>query len=182
MNKLPRSFYARNTLEVAQDLLGKFLVFHDNDIRRIGRIVEVEGYTGTHDLACHASKGRTKRTEVMFGHAGYAYVYMIYGLYNCINVVTEEVGQGCAVLIRALEPIENLERANGPGLLCKAMGIDRRFSGHDLESENLFIASDPACPDFEVVARPRIGVDYAGEWKDKLYRFYIKSSPYISKK
>ncbi|HAT9474284.1 TPA: DNA-3-methyladenine glycosylase, partial [Legionella pneumophila subsp. pneumophila] len=101
MRKLPRPFYERDTVLVAKELLGKYLVHHDGLEEKIGRIVEVEAYLGQHDLACHSSKGLTKRTKVMFGPAGYAYVYLIYGMYYCMNVVTEKEGIGSAVLIRA---------------------------------------------------------------------------------
>src|SRR5439155_10998216 len=133
MRKLPRSFYSRDTIAVARELLGRYLVHGD----RVGRIVETEAYLGPHDLAAHSSRGKTKRNEVMFGPPGHAYVYMIYGMYFCMNVVTEHAA---AVLIRALEPVRNLAgKTSGPGLLCRAMGIDRQLNGHDLLSEEFFI-------------------------------------------
>ncbi len=133
MRPLPRSFYNRKTVEVAKDLLGKLIVRRDGDAVRIGKVVETEAYLGPHDLAAHSARGRTPRTEVMFGPPGHAYVYLIYGMHHCLNIVTEEEGHASAVLIRALEPVRNLlGRSNGPGLLCKAMGIDRSLNGHDL--------------------------------------------------
>lgn len=183
MKKLPRTFYNRDTIQVAHDLLGKLLVRQDGECRRIGRITEVEAYLGPHDLAAHTSRGLTPRTRVMFGPPGYAYVYLIYGMHHCMNVVTDEDGHGSAVLLRALEPVENLpDNTRGPGRLCKAMGINLTHYGHDLCSDDLFIAR-PATPEpLTIVARPRIGVDYAGDWATKPLRFYIEGNDYISHK
>ncbi len=176
MRKLPRSFYDRDTVVVARELLGKYLVHGD----RVGRIVETEAYLGPHDLAAHSSKGRTKRNEVMFGPPGHAYVYMIYGMYFCMNVVTERQGHASAVLIRALEPVKHITgKTNGPGLLCRAMGIDRRLNGHDLLSDDFYIADGPAPG--RIVKRPRIGVDYAGRWARRHLRFYIAGNPFVSR-
>jgi DNA-3-methyladenine glycosylase len=181
--KLPREFYDRDTIAVAKDLLGKYLVHVTRGSRRVGRIVEVEAYLGPHDLAAHSARGRTKRNEVMFGPPGFAYVYMIYGMYYCMNVVTEREGHASAVLLRALEPVQNLNgKTSGPGLLCKTMGIDRRLNGHDLLSDDFFIATGEARQEFRIAKRPRIGVDYAGEWAKKHLRFYIKGNPFISRK
>lgn len=184
MQALPREFYARNTVEVAQDLLGAFLVHKlADDLERVGRIVEVEAYLGAHDLAAHSSKGITNRTRVMFGPPGFAYVYLIYGMHHCMNVVTEPEGCGSAILIRALEPIRNLKgNSAGPGLLCRAMDIDRSLNGHDLCGGNFWIAAPPAERPLRIVQRPRIGIAYAGEWVDKPLRFYIEGNPYVSRK
>lgn len=182
MKKLPRSFYQRETTLVAKSLLGCHLVHRINGIEKIGKIVEVEAYLGQHDLAAHSSKGVTKRTAIMFGPAGYAYVYLIYGIYYCFNVVTESHEVGSAVLIRALEPIANIEeRTQGPGLLCKAMLIDGQLNGHDLLSDELFITEATDDGTKKIVAKPRIGVHYAKEWALKPLRFYIKDNPYLSK-
>lgn len=183
MRKLPRSFYARDTVKVARELLGKYLVHVVDGEPRIGRIVETEAYIGAHDLAAHSARGITPRTRVMFGPPGVAYVYLIYGMYHCINVVTEGEGHGAAVLLRALEPVRNLDgKTSGPGLLCKAMGIDLRLNAHDLSSDDLYIADDGAPQSQTIVKRPRIGVDYAGEWSGRELRFYIQGNPCISKK
>ncbi|MBS0309433.1 MAG: DNA-3-methyladenine glycosylase [Proteobacteria bacterium] len=183
LRKLPRAFYARDTVEVARDLLGKYLVHVVDGVKRIGRIVEVEAYLGAHDLAAHSSKGITERTRVMFGPAGYAYVYLIYGMYHCVNVITECEGHGTGVLLRALEPVQHLEgRTQGPGLLCRAMGIDRRLYGHDLESRDFYLAQGAVSEPFTIVQRPRIGVDYAGVWAARELRFYIADNPYVSRK
>jgi len=180
--KLGRPFYDRDTILVAKDLLGKYLVHMLDGVERIGRIVEVEAYLGPHDLAAHSSKGLTKRTKIMFGPPGHAYVYMIYGMYYCMNVVTEREGHAAAVLLRAVEPVKNIEgRTQGPGLLCKAMRIDKRLNGHDLESDDFYIAAAPEEAPPRIVKRPRIGVDYAGHWAKRLLRFYIKGSRFISK-
>jgi DNA-3-methyladenine glycosylase len=183
LRKLRRAFYARDTVEVAHDLLGMMLVHRTGGELRIGRIVEVEAYLGVHDLAAHSSKGITPRTRIMYGPPGYVYVYLIYGMHNCMNVVTEPAGHGCAVLLRALEPVCNLAgKAGGPGLLCKAMGVDRSHYGHDLESDDLYVARPLRKPAITVVARPRIGVDYAGDWADLPLRFYIEGNRFISRK
>jgi DNA-3-methyladenine glycosylase len=178
MRTLPRSFYDRDTITVARELLGKYLV-HAN---RIGRIVEVEAYLGPHDRAAHSAKGLTERTRVMFGPPGHAYVYLIYGMYHCMNVVTEREGHASAVLLRAVEPIQNIEeRTQGPGLLCKAMRIDKRLNAHDLLSGDFYIAASPKVETVTIVRKPRIGVDYAGPWAKKFLRFYIKGNPFISR-
>lgn len=179
---LPRSFYDRDTIAVAQDLLGKWLVLRSGSTTRIGRIVETEAYLGPHDLAAHSARGLTKRTQVMFGPPGHAYVYMIYGMYYCTNVVTEPQGHASAVLLRALEPVRGLEgRTQGPGLLSRAMGIDKRLNGHDLLSSDFYIAKPDVEPPYKMIKRPRIGVGYAGHWAKRLLRFYIRGNPYVSK-
>src|ERR1700733_11281296 len=129
--RLPRSFYARDSVAVARDLLGMQLVIRQPAGLRVGRIVETEAYQGPEDLAAHSAGGRrTARTEVMFGPAGHAYVYLIYGMWNCLNVVVAKRGVPQAVLLRALEPVAGLTVPSwGPGLLCRALGIDRSFNG-----------------------------------------------------
>src|SRR5215218_2863280 len=126
---LPRAFYNRPALVVAKDLLGKVLVHSENGIRRAGIIVETEAYVGEHDLAAHSSKGRTARTEVMFGPPGHAYVYLIYGMYDCFNVVTERDGYAAAVLVRGVAPVTGCDgKTDGPGKLCRAMHITRALN------------------------------------------------------
>lgn len=184
MRVLPRQFYNRDAETVARELLGTLLVRIIEGTERVGRIVEAEAYLGPHDLAAHSSKGRTRRTEVMFGPPGRAYVYLIYGIHHCLNAVTEAEGSASAVLIRALEPIQNIENGtNGPGRLCRTLGIDRQLNGHDLTraGELFFAEPETTQPPFELVATPRIGVDYAGEWAAKPLRFYIRGNPYVSK-
>jgi len=182
MRKLPRDFYNRDAISVARDLLGKYLVHRSGNIKRTGRIVEVEAYLGPHDLAAHSARGLTSRTKVMFGPPGRAYVYLIYGMYHCMNVVTEREGLASAVLLRALEPVDNVEgRTQGPGLLCRAMHIDRRLNGHDLLSADLYVADDGVRPPLRIVKRPRIGVDYAGHWARRLLRFYIAGNRFVSR-
>jgi len=191
--KLPRSFYEQPTIDVAKQLLGKFLIHRHADATLVGRIVETEAYLGPHDLACHASKGRTKRTEVMFGAAGHAYVYFIYGFYNMLNLVTEAKDYPAAVLIRAVEPVHGIEHmkqqrkndllhnlASGPGKLCQAFAIDRALNGQDVCGKILYL-EDRGEPTPKFDATPRIGVDYAGKWKDKPLRFAVRDNKFVSK-
>lgn len=179
---LPRCFYDRDTRQVARELLGKHLVRTVDGERRVGRIVEVEAYLGPHDKAAHTSKGLTPRTRVMFGPPGRAYVYMIYGMHHCMNVVTEAEGHGSAVLLRALEPVRGIRaRTQGPALLCRALGITRELTGADLLDPDFHVAEPPVPESFAVAKRPRIGVDYAGHWARRLLRFYIRGNPYVSR-
>ncbi|HVK96042.1 MAG TPA: DNA-3-methyladenine glycosylase [Noviherbaspirillum sp.] len=181
--KLARSFYARDTAQVARELLGKHLVHVVDGVERIGRIVETEAYIGAHDLASHSSKGITPRTKTMYGPPGHAYVYLIYGMHHCMNVVTEADGVGAAVLLRALEPVANITTSTkGPGLLCRALGIDKRLNGHDLLSEDFYIAAPAREESFSLVTRPRIGVAYAEHWADAMLRFYIAGNTFVSRK
>ena len=178
----PRAFYDRDTVVVALDLLGKHLIHVSGGVEYVGRIVEVEAYLGPQDLASHSSRGLTARTKVMFGPPGHAYVYLVYGMHCCMNVVTERDGHASAVLIRAVEPVKNVEGSTrGPGRLCKAMHIDRRLNGHDLVSDDFHIADPPVSGPVSIVKRPRVGVDYAGRWAKRLLRFYILGNPFISK-
>ena len=181
--RLPRSFYARASLEVAPELLGLNVVRNDRGRLRIGRIVETEAYMGPEDLAAHSAGGRrTHRTEVMFGPPGRAYVYLIYGFWNCLNVVTSPIGSPHAVLLRALEPVMNIEHGTwGPGLLCRALDIDRTLNGADLRGEVLWIER-PAGPRraVRIGTGPRIGVAYAGAWAKRPWRFFDRDSAYLS--
>ena len=179
---LGRTFYDRDTCAVARELLGKLLVHRAGGAVRIGRIVEVEAYLGSHDKASHSSRGVTPRTRIMFGPPGHAYVYLIYGMYSCMNVVTEGEGHGAAVLIRAVEPVQNLlGPGNGPGRLCRAMQIDRSQNGVDLTGGSLTICPGEPEPAGPVVRRPRVGVDYAGPWARRLLRFCLQGNPHVSR-
>jgi len=183
MRKLQRSFYDRDTVTVAKELLGKYLIHGAGGVERVGRIVEVEAYLGPHDLASHSSKGLTNRTRVMFGPPGHAYVYLIYGMHHCMNVVTEREGHGAAVLLRALEPVKNLERrTQGPGLLCRAMGITKSLNAHDLLSEDFCLTEPPGDSGHCIVKRPRVGVNYAGRWAHRHLRFYIRGNGFVSQR
>ena len=167
---------------VALELLGQYLVHKVRGAERIGRIVEVEAYLGPHDRAAHSAKGLTGRTKVMFGPPGYAYVYFVYGMHHCMNVVTEREGHGAAVLLRALEPVKNIQgRTCGPGLLCRAMAIVKPLNAHDLLSDSFYIAAAPKPEPFEIVKRPRIGVAYAGAWAKRHLRFYIRGNAFVSR-
>ena len=180
--RLARAFYARDTLLVARELIGMHLVHDDGARRRIGRIVETEAYCGPQDLAAHSARGRTGRTEVMFGPPGYAYVYLIYGVWNCLNVVTGAAGRPHAVLLRALSPVQDLAEASwGPGLLCRAMRIDRHLNAADLCGEVLWLERPGvATPEPRIGRSARIGVDYAGHWARRRWRFFDRDSPYVS--
>lgn len=148
---------------------------------QVGRIVETEAYKGPQDLAAHSARGRTPRTEVMFGPPGHAYVYFIYGFWHCLNVVTADHGVPHAVLLRAIEPIAGIaDSTHGPGLLCRAMHIDKSLNGIDLTRSQLWIERPDDFRKPKIERSTRIGVDYAGEWAKKPWRFFDKESPYVS--
>lgn len=176
MTPLPRSFYAQDAEPVARALLGATLRFGPHRVR----VVETEAYVGVHDLACHAAKGRTGRTEVMFGPPGHAYVYLIYGMYELLNVVTGPEGDAQAVLIRAAEPLTDLAKTDGPGKLTRALGLTRAYNRHDLLEPPLTFAE--GAPPATVVTTTRVGVDYAGVWRDAPLRFYDAESRWVSRR
>lgn len=201
--KLKKDFYLQDPVIVAKELLGKVLVRNvDNKIYK-ARIVETESYLGKLDKAAHTYKGRnTKRTSTMFEEGGICYIYFTYGKYNMLNVVTEEKNKPTAVLIRAVEPISNIDEfsknrynekyinlsnykkrnlTNGPGKLTMAMKIDRSLDKISLEGDSIYIEDD-GYKDFNIVEAKRVGIDYAEEWKDYLYRFYIEKNNYVSVK
>jgi DNA-3-methyladenine glycosylase len=173
---LPRDYFNRPTLTVARSLVGKYLVRVLNGREIAGRIIEVEAYVGSQDKACHASKGRTQRTEVLFHAAGTAYVYLIYGMYHCLNVVTEREEFPAAVLIRAIEMEGVL--IDGPGRLCRALQIDRSMNRMDLTAQESLWFEDRGARVLpkHVAALPRIGVDYAGAWAKKPWRFRMRTT------
>lgn len=179
--RLPRAFFDRDTRLVARELLGKLLVHRDGRTRRAARIVETEAYHGPSDRASHARFGPTPRAAVMFGPAGHAYVYRVYGMHHCVNVVTGPAGFPAAVLLRAAEPVAGcLHSTRGPGNLCRALRIDTdRHTGLDLEDGPLWIEDD-ARPIGPVVRTPRIGVGFAGAWARRPWRFAIAGNPWTS--
>ena len=201
--KIQREFFKRDALEVAKDLLGKNLIVETDEGAMKVQLVEVEAYTGEEDKACHTYGGRrTARTEVMYKEGGHLYVYLIYGMYNMLNIVTGKQDDGQAVLIRAGEPLEGLDLmaknrfyktykdlssyqkknlTNGPGKLAQALGLDRSHNGIDLLGEKIYLEDD-GYSDFEIEKSKRIGIDYAEEARDYLYRFYIKGSKFLSMK
>jgi DNA-3-methyladenine glycosylase len=183
--KLPHAFYDRPALVVAREVLGMTLVREGPRGRQAGRIIEVEAYDGPEDAASHARSGPNGRAAVMFGPAGFAYVYLIYGIHHCLNLVTGPAGYPAAVLVRALEPLAGIdERTNGPGLLCRALDIDRRLNGADLAGDAIRL-EDRGTPlrDEDVVARPRIGIKFAGEpWISQPWRFYERGNRWVSKR
>lgn len=218
MKKLSRKFYNQPTLKFARLLLGKFLIRKIGKRKLVGKIVETESYVGPKDLASHASRGRTPRTEVMFGPPGHAYVYLIYGLSYCFNIVTERKDYPAAVLVRAVEPVEGINlmcrhrkmcrnkkstfnfslRAlrpsvpealltfnltNGPGKLCQAFKIDKKLNNIDLIGNALWLEDRGLkIKPREIATAKRIGVEYAGKYKNKPWRFYIKGNKFVSKK
>lgn len=217
--KLNRDFYNRNTLTVSKELLGKYLICKVDSTKLnsvlsysskvkgedqgnkklilVGKIVETEAYKGPEDLASHASRGRTPRTEIMFGPPGYAYIYLIYGMYFCLNVVTEPEGYPAAVLIRAIELVKEGIKGgrrdikgykgkdlltNGPGKLCRYFGIDKSVNGIDICGNVLWVEDrNEIVKKEDIVVAKRIGVDYAKHCKDRKWRFYIKNNPCVSK-
>ena len=207
MKKLPREFYTRSdTLQVARDLLGKTLVVPtETGIRVSAMIVETEAYCGIEDKAAHSyGNRRTKRTETMFSQGGTAYIFFIYGMYFQFNVVVGAVGTPHAVLIRAVEPIEGIETmrkrrhlikgkvsarkmpdanlTSGPGKLCIALGIDRDFNNADLLGERVWLEEGKIFSAEEIAAGKRIGIDYAEEYAEKPWRFWVKDNLFVSRK
>lgn len=197
MRKLPVSFYQRkNVLQIAKELLGKVLVTKWNAVVTAGRIVECEAYNGVIDRASHAFPGRrTARNEVMYKDAGFAYVYICYGIHHLFNVVTNKKNIPHAILIRALEPIKGIDEmikrrgkkkldyslTKGPGSLSIASGISVAYNGYSLLSKEIFIADDGFIPDKKSIgSSKRIGVEYSGKASKYLYRFFIKGNPFVS--
>lgn len=203
MEKMSREFYQRESLIVAKELLGKVIVHEQNGQRIAAKIVETEAYMGIEDKAAHSYGGRrTPRVEVMYGPSGFSYVFLIYGMYHCFNVVTAEEGNPQAVLVRALEPVEGLDLitqnrfqkiyehlrkreiislTNGPGKLCQALHINKTLNGEDLCGSKLYIEEGETEP-ASIIAAKRVGIDYAEEAKDYLWRFYIEGNQYVSVK
>lgn len=196
--KLPREFYTRSdTLEIAQDLLGKILVVPTETGERVsGMIVEAEAYLGAEDKAAHSyNNRRTNRTETMFSIGGTVYIFFIYGMYFQFNIVTGEAGVPHAILIRAVEPLENIEimrerrgtmkdknLTSGPGKLCIALDIDRRFNGADLLGHRIWIEESENFSTDSIACGTRIGIDYSEEYAEKPWRFWIKENPFVSRK
>lgn len=203
LQKLSRSFYGRDSVTVARELLGKILVHKTGGQELRAIIVETEAYGGIPDKAAHSYGGKkTPRTKIMFGDPGFSYVYLIYGIYNCFNIVVAKEGDPQAVLIRALEPLEGLETmainrynrayqelsqkqiyglTNGPGKLCMAMNIDKSLNGEDLSQDTLYLEAGKE-EEQKIVRAKRIGIDYAQEAKDYLWRFYLRDNPFVSAK
>lgn len=196
--KLKKSFYQRELLDVARDLLGKILVKVDGKNILSGKIVEVEAYHGDFDKAAHSYNGITKRTKIMFEAGGYLYVYFTYGAHHCCNVVTGKKGQGTAILIRAVEPLTGIEcmiknrfarilkneneiynLTSGPGKTCEAFGISRKHSGIDLTGDKIFILEAEKIKNKDIGISKRIGISKS---IDLPWRFFIKSNPYLSRK
>lgn len=192
--KLDRSFYTCSVLEASEKLLGKILVHRTEEGVTKGRIVELEAYNGATDKAAHSYPNLcTERTKIQFGEGGYAYIYFIYGMYYCMNIVTGRSNEPESVLLRALEPVEGIELmkkrrstdklrnlCSGPGKLCQAMGITKAQYGMDLCGDTLYLEdAEPVAPE-NILRTKRINVDYAEEAKDFLWRYTIKDNPYVS--
>lgn len=189
LSPIPRAWYVRPVLAVARDLLGTRIVREQDGLRRVARIVEVEAYDGPQDRASHARVGPTPRTAPMFGAPGHAYVYLVYGMHHCLNVVAHPDGRASAILIRAVEPLEG-ERpgdtpraAAGPGLVGRWLALDRSWSGEDLAlGQGLWLAHGPAVDAGDVLRGPRIGVAYAGpDWATLPWRLGVRGSPALSR-
>lgn len=189
--KLKRKFFEKPTLKVAKELLGKYLVVKKRGGLASGKIVETEAYIGKKDPASHAYRGVTPRTKLMYGKPGYAYIYLTYGMYYCLNFITEKEGFPAAVLVRAVEPKEGLDLmikrrkikkienlTNGPGKLCKAFGLDKSLNGADICSDVIWIEDRKENPE-KIVSASRIGINVG---KGKKWRFYIAENRFVSKK
>ena len=181
---LPRAFFARDPRYVALELLGKTLVLNDERGQRCATIVETEAYLGPQDQAAHSRRGITDHTRLMFGPAGYAYIYLIYGLHHCMNIVSGVEGDGTAVLLRAAQWASPLEgpSLSGPGRLCKGLDIDKAYNGADACSPTLHLLDAPALAPEQIHIGPRIGVDYAGDWATAPLRYAIAQHPQVSVK
>jgi DNA-3-methyladenine glycosylase len=167
-NRINKEFFENDALEVAPNLLGKFLVVYRGKTQKKYKIVEVEVYRGEEDKGCHANKGKTKRNEIMYSSGGYLYVYIIYGIYWMLNIVTGKKGYPQAILIRGLEGL------NGPGKITKTLGIDKSYYGENLAVSNRIWIEDNN-ENVEYFTAKRIGIDYAGEpWKNKPWRYILK--------
>jgi DNA-3-methyladenine glycosylase len=179
--RLPPAFFDRDTRIVARALLGKLLVHQDGRVRRAARIVETEAYHGTRDRASHARAGPTPRAAVMFGPPGRAYVYRVYGLHHCMNVVTGPAGFPAAVLVRAAEPVEGcLHSTRGPGNLCRALRIEATLhTGSDLATGPVWIEDAPR-PRARVIRTPRVGVAFAGDWARRPWRYLLAGNAWVS--
>lgn len=191
---VPREFFGEDTLSVARNLLGQRLVSEMPDGRAAGVIVETEAYLGEKDDAAHSYKGKSERVRVQYGPAGMAYIYMIYGMYDCLNITSGPLGLPEVVLIRALEPVEGIglmarrrktdkpmNLCSGPGKLCRALGIDRRLYGTDMCREGPLYVEAGWQPE-RIEASKRVGIDYAVQSRDELWRFAIAGNPYVSGK
>ena len=195
-NRLTADYFDGSTIQIARALLGQLLVRRVKGKLLIGKIVETEAYNGPRDLASHASRGETPRTAPMFDIGGHAYIYLIYGMYNCFNITTGKIGYPAAVLIRALEPLVGIDTmrslrqtdniknlCSGPGKLCQALAIDQQLNREDLgQSNKIWLERAEKNLRIKIKKAPRVGVDYAGPYRDKLWRFYIDGNDFVSKK
>jgi len=190
MKRLPRKFYTQSTLRVAKYLLGKYLIHEIDGKKLIGEIVETEAYIGIKDKASHAYGGKiTKRNEAEYLIGGHIYIYLVYGMYWQFNISTRGKGQPECVLIRALKPLYpesyalNSKVANGPGKLCHWMKFNKSFYGEDLiKSKRVWLSEGESIKPSQIIISKRININYAQEWADKLWRFYIKDNKFVSRK
>src|SRR5689334_21188238 len=198
LKALERSFFARPTIDVARDLLGVWVVRATADGLSGGPIVETEAYGGPEDMASHSRAGLTRRTTPMFGEVGHAYVYLVYGMHECLNVVAYKDAAAGAVLIRAIAPVLGVDQVrqrrgrptdptdrlcSGPAKVCQGLAVDRSLNGHDLIlGEGLWLARPDGDPVGEIASGPRIGVAYAGEWAARPWRFWLAGNRAVSRK
>jgi len=195
--RIPRKFYSHKTLIVAKDLLGKYLVRKIGEKKLIGKIIETEAYIGPKDKASHAFGGKiTPRNKTEYLEGGHIYIYLVYGMYWQMNITTEKIGKPECVLIRALEPVKEIAKkdpsgslrqkkeTNGPGKLCRWMKLDKSFDGEDLtKSKRIWLEGrGEKTKKSQIIATKRIGIDYAGVWIKKPWRFYFKDNPFVSKR
>jgi DNA-3-methyladenine glycosylase len=174
--RLTKKFFQQPTLTAARQLLGKYLIVNRHRHLQIGRIVETEAYFGPEDQASHAFRGRTERNKIMWGSAGRLYVYLIYGMYYCLNIVTERKGYPAAILIRAIDPISGIKgKTDGPGKLCRQLGITTKDTGLDITESNEIYIKDIGQKPKKIMTTPRVGVNYAGKWAKKKWRFLAAS-------
>jgi DNA-3-methyladenine glycosylase len=197
MQKLPKNFYLQDAFALSKKLLGKYLVHDSSSGKTIGKIVETEAYMGEDDPASHTyGKGITERTKIQYKEGGYAYIYQIYGMYFCLNIVCGERDVPHCVHIRALEPVEGIEimkkrrkyssgsyrsLTNGPAKLCQAMGITKELYGENLCGNKLYLLEDSKIDSSLIISTPRAGIDYAGEAKHYPWRFFIRGNEFVSR-
>jgi len=181
---MEKNFFNQNTRKVAQQLLGRVLCRKKGKQIYQGIITETEAYCGPNDLASHASKGRTKRTEVMFGPPGRCYIYLVYGMYYCLNIVTGKKNHPAAVLIRSCQPLKTYKKIMpiGPGKLCQAFCIDKKLNQEKITGSKIWLELGDKLKFTQIKKATRIGIDYAGKYKNKKWRYYLQDNKFVSRR